>query len=134
MNRTQTLAIVIFAGLMIPCLDAQEAGDTVAFVVPEGTEISILGSEEPGDKLIFVGRSSETTDGGSCAPGSGYHIQSVVIVDPRAGGTRATRRLQVITTSQTTPVPPGTRVTDIAINTQCEIAGVIFDRYIGTVE
>jgi hypothetical protein len=119
--------------VVVPRVVAQQPGDAITFGVPQGTEITILGSEDPGDKLIFVGRASETTEGGTCAPGPSQPIQSVVIVDARPEG-RATRRVQVVIFFPPTPVQPGTRVKDISSGGTCEIAGVTYDRYTGFVE
>lgn len=129
MNRTQVVLMLILA-MTVSSLAAQEAGDVIVFALPQFIDLSILGSDDPGDKIIFVGRATETTDGGTCAFGTAFYIQSVVIVDPRASG-RVTRHAQAITTS---PVPPGTRVKDISSFPQCEIGGVTYVRYTGFVE
>jgi hypothetical protein len=138
-RRRILLAVAVVVALtfivVVPRVVAQQPGDAISFGVPQGTEITILGSEDPGDKLIFVGRASETTEGGTCVPGgTSQPIQSVVIVDPRPEGQRPTRRVQAVLFSPDTPVQPGTRVKDISSGGTCEIAGVTYDQYTGFVE
>ena len=112
---------------------AQDPGDTINFLFPQNTEVALPLGEDPGDKVVYTGHMSVTTDGGTCATGT-FPIQSAAIVDPRNPGARTTRRAEIVTTSQTDSVKPGTRLTNLGKVQHCIAGGVDYDRYSGVVD
>jgi|SRR5438552_6560043 len=122
-----TLAYVPASGADVE--PALSSGDTVTFLVPQGTPITV-GAQ--GDVVHFIGHPVGATQVGiACAGDTDQHpIQTVILLDPGSG--RAVRQ-DVIVVSQTMPVPPGTQLESLAQETACAGAGVLYDKYTGTV-
>jgi len=122
-----TLAYVPASGADVE--PALSSGDTVTFLVPQGTPITV-GAQ--GDVVHFIGHPLGATQVGiACAGDTDQHpIQTVILLDPGSG--RAVRQ-DVIVASQTMPVPPGTQLESLAQETGCAFAGVLYDKYTGTV-
>ena len=122
-----TLAYVPASGADVE--PALSSGDTVTFLVPQGTPITV-GAQ--GDVVHFIGHPVGATQVGiACAGDTDQHpIQTVILLDPGSG--RAVRQ-DVIVASQTMPVPPGTQLESLAQETACAGAGVLYDKYTGTV-
>ena len=123
-----TLAYVPASGADVE--PALSSGDTVTFLVPQGTPITV-GAQ--GDVVHFIGHPVGATQVGiACAGDTDQHpIQTVILLDP-GSGTRAVR-YDVIVASQTMAVPPGTQLESLAQETACAGAGVLYDKYTGTV-
>ena len=124
-----TLAYVPASGADVE--PALSSGDTVTFLVPQGTPGFIV----PGGGAVvhFIGHpvGAIQLPGGACAGDTDQHpIQTVILLDPGSG--RAVRQ-DVIVVSQTMPVPPGTQLESLAQETACAGAGVLYDKYTGTV-
>ena len=122
-----TLAYVPASGADVE--PALSSGDTVTFLVPQGTPITV-GAQ--GDVVHFIGHPVGATQVGiACAGDTDQHpIQTVILLDPGSG--RAVRQ-DVIVVSQAMPVPPGTQLESLAQETACAGAGVLYDKYTGTV-
>jgi len=99
-------------------------GATVEFIVPAGTLI-------PGDVgVVFVGRPSGSGQVVGCAGTNVYPIQSAHVV-----GLGEAKAFPIITTSQETPVPVGTRVgPPIRLAGQCIANDTAYDKRDGVVQ
>jgi hypothetical protein len=111
---------------------ALERGDSVTFLIP-AAENQPQPPAGPADKLIYSGGQLTSVDVTGCGVGT-HPMQNAVLVDP-AGG-RSGRIVGVITTSQTEPVPPGTRLIALEQLGACVIISslVPYIRYEGSVE
>jgi hypothetical protein len=134
------LATVAAAGIVLAAAYsafAVSSGDTIQFLIPAAAN-----QPEPDvgpistDVLIFIGRKTTTSPGTGCAPTGSYPVQNAVLVDP--GGGRSERIVGVITTAQegggSDPLPPGTKITNIAYLADCNIGTDAYKKYSGTVE
>jgi hypothetical protein len=113
---------------------AQQPGDGIQFLIP-ATENQPQPTNTPQEKLIYSGGRLTSVDITGCGAGN-RPMQNAVLVDP-AGG-RSGRIVGVITVSQTDPVPPGTRVGNLALIGPCVIVSsgvpVPYMRWEGIVE
>ena len=91
-----------------------------------------LGNQpEFGDRLIFTGGPLTMVDISGCGGGS-YPLQNAVLVDP--GSRRGSGPVTVITVSQETPVPPGSRAVSISFDAACTVGGIQYNRYLVTID
>jgi len=109
---------------------AQEAGDIVTFIVPD----SSIPTEFPSTKVVFTGWSTAMRD---VRPTCGftddaYPVQPVVIIAPEAGW-RAFH-VDAIVMSQTTPVKPGTRLSQFQFIGNCVVGTDPYRKYSGVVD
>jgi hypothetical protein len=109
---------------------ALQSGDIVEFLIRTDSNQPDPPSG-PTDKLIFTGGRVTSIDTSGCAPGT-HPVQNAVLVDP-AGG-RSGRIVGVIVSSETDPIPPGTKLTSIQATGVCTTGGATYNRYQGTVE
>ena len=103
---------------------------TIDFVAPAGTPVTV---GTGGDVLIFTGRAIGTMETGTCGSTSSGPVHNAIVIDPGSGG-RPTFDLTVIVVSQSDPVNPGTKLTDLHVVGGCEISGGPYIVYRGDVK
>src|SRR5438067_1890147 len=128
------VAVAVGAGIVAVAVStlaprAVFAQTNVTFLVPINIQVIPAGGTDPGDVLVFTGKPIGTMTLDACGGGTSSPVQDGVVVDQ--GGGRATRLTHVIVTSQTTPLAPGTKVTDLAAGGACHTNGADYGIYTG---
>ena len=109
---------------------------TIDFVVPDGTSIFTGPS---GTQIIFVGESpTGTLQIGSCAPPlsiyTDFPVQTAILLPSGGAFVTASRLSPIIPASQTTAVPPGTRLGNIQPLGLCGNGPTIYNKYRGDIQ
>lgn len=109
-------------------------GDTVEFLLPADAD-QPMPAGAPTDKVLYTGGRVTNIDASTCG-GAMQPVQSGVLVDPGAslGVGRSPRLVGMITISHVDPIHPGIRLTAISFDAACDVGGVPYHRYRGTVE
>jgi len=135
---TTIIGLVSFTVLGIVGLpvvaDAQGLGSLVEFLTPEP------GLLNGGDVIVYIGQPQGSLVVAGCVREmitDAHPVQNAVATEasPQAspGSGRAFRIFGLVTTSQTSPVPNGTRLVNLVLLGACVTDGMIFDKWQGTV-
>jgi len=89
-------------------------------------------SGSPTEMLLFIGGRAATVDASTCRGGTQQPLQKAIILDPQ--GRQGAKTVLVITTSQLEPVPPGTRLFAVSLDTACTVGSEPYFRYRETVQ
>ncbi len=87
---------------------------------------------EPKDQIVFIGGKVVDTDLPGCISTGSFPLQNVVLVDP--GSARSGRITGAVVGSQTEPIPPGTRVTELGTGVPCTSEGIDYLKFAGVTE
>lgn len=120
---------------LVPLVHAQTL--TVQFAVDHNIPVTIASGNDKGDQIRITGGRSATVDSIGCVQDNNLSpspIQEAVVVDPAAY--RATRLTDMILISQQTPLPAGTKIDNVFVQSSCHLGstGVDYIVYQGTIE
>lgn len=118
------------AGLQLVQTATAPCQQCVDFGIPNDIPVTATNPPtDPGDEVIITGRPSGTTSATGCVgtPGD-YPMQAIAIVAP-GSGSRATHVADVILTSQTQALNPGTRLQNITTLPGCTAGGIQYNKY-----
>jgi hypothetical protein len=139
--RSSFVAVVVVVGILtgafLPSVVPRAVfaqATPIEFAVPTSIPITPTNPPtEPGDVVLVTGQPVGFTDASGCVSTAGsYPVENVVVVDPGSGN-RATRMANVIITSQTDALKPGTKLVDMTASSPCTMSGGIqYIKYRGT--
>ena len=125
-------AVIVGYGTASGDEPALSSGDTVRFLVGAGTPLTAGEADAVAHVTGQVSGTAQITGCGT-ADTDQHPIQRIVLVDPGSGV--HAHQLDIVPVDQTTPIHPGTQLTNLTLLNSCTVpaTGAQYDEYSGTV-